>query len=232
MNEKIIGIIGGMGPEATADLYMKILNATPATKDQDHIHTIINSNPKIPDRVQAILYGGPSPLEELKEIAQSLEQMGATILVMPCITVHYFYKEIQESVGIPIYHVAEGVKDYIVETYSHAKRVGVLSTTATKETGIFVEALSHLTVIHPEAAMQEANVMEAIFGPDGIKLGNRVGRPKDLLKEAADYLINEKQCDLIIAGCTEVELALKKEDISVPLVDPMKVTAEYLSQKY
>lgn len=228
-DEKVIGILGGMGPEATASLYMKLIKATPVSKDQDHHHVIIDSNPKIPDRTQAILYSGPSPLNEMVKTAVNLEKAGATVIVMPCITAHYFYDDLKKAVSIPIYHVLEGLNDYIKKNYPYVKRIGVLSTTATQEMKLFQKAINRADVVHPNDAIQKNNVMEAIFGEKGIKQGGPVSHNKELLKEAADYLIHEKQCDLIIGGCTEIELALKAEDIPVPFIDPMKVAAENLA---
>ncbi|GAA0371706.1 aspartate racemase [Alkalibacterium iburiense] len=227
-DEKVIGILGGMGPEATASLYMKLIKATPVSKDQDHHRVLIDSNPKIPDRTQAILYGGPSPLEEMIKTANRLEKAGATVIVMPCITAHYFYEDLSQAVSIPIYHVLKGLNDYIKDTYPHEKKIGVLSTTATQEMQLFQKALKGVEILHPNKSIQENKVMEAIYGEEGIKRGGEVSGTKQLLKEAANYLIKEKQCELIIGGCTEIELALKSEDISVPFIDPMKVAAEVL----
>ncbi len=229
--EHVIGILGGMGPEATASLYLKIISATEASKDQDHFHTIIDSNSKIPDRTQAILYGGPSPVDEMIRTAQNLERAGATIMVMPCITAHYFYEEIQASIGIPIFHVLKGVRDYIDTYYPNSKKVGVLSTTATRESGLFQKALKTNRVVFPDDDSQENKVMAAIFGEDGIKQGHTDGRTKELLKEVAGILIEEQGCELIVVGCTEVELALKPEDLSVPFIDPMQIAADYLTKR-
>lgn len=227
-DERVIGVLGGMGPEATASLYMKLIKATPVSKDQDHHHVIIDSNPKIPDRTQAILYGGPSPVNEMVKTASNLEKAGATVLVMPCITAHYFYNELNETLSIPIYHVLNGLNEYIKNNYPHVKKIGVLSTTATQEMQLFQKAITGVEIIHPNEAIQKNKVMEAIYGEEGIKLGGKISYTKGLLKEAADYLIHEKQCELIIGGCTEIELALRPEDISVPFIDPMKVAAENL----
>ena len=88
MGKKIIGIVGGMGPEATADLFMKIIKATPAEKDQDHLRVIIDNNTNIPDRTKAILGQGVSPVTEIKSTVSKLMHAGADILVMPCNTAH------------------------------------------------------------------------------------------------------------------------------------------------
>ena len=100
MKEKIIGILGGMGPEATADLFYKIIKLTPAKKDQEHLRIIIDNNPKIPDRTKAILYKGENPLPELIKTAQNLEKAGANFIIMPCNTAHYYHHEIQKIINI------------------------------------------------------------------------------------------------------------------------------------
>lgn len=227
--EKIIGVLGGMGPLATASFYTKLIEETQVSQDQDHFRVIIDSNPKIPDRTKAILYKGESPVEEMVKTAQNLEKSGASVLVMPCITAHFFHDEIKRNISIPFYHVLKGVSDYLDTYYPSVERIGVLSTTATRETELFQAFIKHKEVIFPDEIEQETKVMEAIFGENGVKRGNKGDYPKRLLKEAADYLINEKQCELIIGGCTEVELVLQSDDISVPFIDPMQIAAYNLT---
>ncbi|MGB4554610.1 MAG: amino acid racemase, partial [bacterium] len=89
MGRKVIGILGGMGPEATADLFLKIIRATPAEKDQDHLRVIIDNNPQIPDRTAAIFSQGDDPLPLLVETAKNLARAGADFIVIPCNTAHY-----------------------------------------------------------------------------------------------------------------------------------------------
>ena len=113
--KKTIGIIGGMGPLATADLFTKIINLTKASKDSDHIHILIDNNPKIPDRTSAILYGTESPLPYLIESANRLVSAGADFLIIPCITSHGFYDELSDNVSIPILNIAEETAKYLVK---------------------------------------------------------------------------------------------------------------------
>src|SRR3989344_7801451 len=95
---KTIGIIGGVGPEATLDLYRWIIKLTPAKKDQDHIPTLIYSLPQIPDRTQALLYGGEDPLPYLVKAAKVLKRGGADFLIIPCNTAHAFIDQLQKQV--------------------------------------------------------------------------------------------------------------------------------------
>jgi len=110
---KVIGILGGMGPEATCDLFHKIIRVTPRFKpirrDQDHLRVIVDSNPLIPDRTAAILEGGEDPVPQLQETARNLERAGAGLIAMPCNTAHYFWDQVQAAVGIPVLHMMEEV---------------------------------------------------------------------------------------------------------------------------
>lgn len=226
--EQIIGVMGGMGPDATASFFKKLIEQTPVTKDQEHYRIIIDNNPKIPDRTRAILHGDSSPLSEMVKTGQNLTQAGATVLVMPCITAHYFYNDINKEMTLPFYHVLKGLNEFLNQKYPTVKKIGVLSTTATKKTRLFQEWVSNKEVLFPGVETQENKVMTAIFGENGIKRGNTGHYPKQLLKEAASELI-EAGCEVIVGGCTEVELALKPEDIDVPFIDPMLVAAQKLT---
>ena len=99
--DKIIGIIGGMGPEATIDLVQKIVDHTPAKKDQDHIHIIVDNNPKIPDRTSAIFNGGEDPTTYLINSANLLTRAGVDFIIIACNTAHYFLPKIKEEMDMP-----------------------------------------------------------------------------------------------------------------------------------
>ena len=100
MSKKIIGILGGMGPAATADLFTKIINSTEAGCDQEHLHVIIDSNTNIPDRTEALIHGGADPTEQMTQSARRLAEAGAELIVMPCNTAHGFYDAVCASVPI------------------------------------------------------------------------------------------------------------------------------------
>lgn len=229
-DSKVIGVLGGMGPEATASFFLKVIRETRVIKDQDHIRTIIDSNPEIPDRTNAILYNGPSPVPEMIKTVENLQRAGATVAVMPCITAHYFYDAIQKEITIPLHHVLQGLNTYINKMYPRVEKIGILSTDATKETGLIQQHLKGKTILHPNDFEQKNKVMRAIYGDNGIKQGNTGPEPKQLLLEVAERLINEEHCEMIIGGCTEVELVLKDGDLSVPFIDPMRIAAKDLTK--
>lgn len=225
MARKAIGIIGGMGPEATADLFYKIIKATPATVDQDHIRVLIDSRADLPDRTCHIEGRGPSPLPGLIEMAQGLERSGAGLLVMPCNTAHYYYDAIVAAVGIPFLHIARVAAAAAAARYPSARRCGLLGTTATVKMRLYHEALAAvgLDVVVPDDDGQRA-VDSTIFGPDGIKAG-QYERPARILREQSERLI-AAGADLIVLGCTELPLALRDGDVSRPVLDATQTLAE------
>jgi len=224
--KKTIGILGGMGPEATAYFFSLIIKRTGATKDQDHIPILIYNNPKIPPRTDALLGKGPSPARRLSEGARRLKRAGADFLVMPCITAHAFLRAIRKAVTIPVLDIPEETAAWVKKKFPGLRRAGLIASTGTVRSGIFHGAFlrAGIDVIVPPDKEQE-KVMAAIFGPGGIKAGYAAGRPKGLILSAARKLIR-RGAGAVIAGCTEVPLVLKDEDIPVPLIEPMRIAAE------
>ncbi len=230
MNDKIIGIIGGMGPEATADFYMKIIKETKIKKDQDHFHVIIDSNVKIPDRTRAILYGEESPVPEIIKTAKRLEQLGVDVACIPCLTSHYFIKEIQASVSYPIMNILEETQNFIEKNFSQVKKIGILATTGTVKTKLFDQYFNKNLIIYPKDHIQEQKVMEAIYGEKGIKSGYLEGKPVGYLIEACEHLVDQG-AELLILGCTEIGLALKQQHVSILMIDPLDLMAKIITTK-
>lgn len=227
--EKLIGILGGMGPEATADLFLKIIKATPALKDQNHLRIIIDNNPKIPSRTSAILGKGKSPLKQLQETLHNLEKAGAEIIAMPCNTAHHYYNELQESTNIPIINMISETAAYIYENFPDIKKIGLLATTGTIKAGIYHKAITKMEVITPDEDAQET-VMNAICGEQGIKAGYTQGNSRSDILEVAKMLIN-KGAEAIIIGCTEISLVLSQKDLPIPLIDPSQILAVAVVRK-
>ena len=228
MPEKIIGILGGMGPEATIDLFYKIIKFTPAEKDQDHLRIIIDNNPKIPDRTAAILGKGEDPLPALQETAKNLEKAGADFIIIPCNTAHYFLPLIQESVKIPVLNMIEETAKETRKKISPIQKVGLLASIGTYKTEIYHQQFKkfNIEVISPEEKDKE-EVMKAIYA---VKAGNlSEGIKKNILKIAQKLI--DKGAEAIIAGCTEIPLILKEGDVSVPLIDPTQVLAKIAIRK-
>jgi len=223
LKEKVIGILGGMGPEATAELFCRIIKATPAQKDQDHLRVIIDNNPKIPDRTEAIIGGGASPLPEIVKTARNLERAGADFIIMPCNTAHYYYEELKKSIGIPILNMIELTARVIIKRFPNVRKVGLIATTGTVKTKIYDQALGGIgvKVISPHADLQDM-VMKAIY--DDIKAG-RIMEGRKIIVNVANHLA-EKGSDIIICGCTEVSLMLKSGDLPIPIIDPLQILSK------
>ena len=242
--QKIIGIVGGLGPYAHIDFEQKLLGAaqelTGATRDQDYPEWVLSSIPQTPDRTEAFLGKADDPAPYLLRSLSRLEQSGADFAVIACNTAHLYLDAIKDQIKIPILNMIE-------LTAEHAKimcpqgKVGLLATTGTLESKLYHDALKRqgLTSISPldmtdGDARQLRGVMEPIFGPQengihqggGIKTHGKSEKAKQLLTEAAQHLVEQGNADLLIAGCTEIPLVLDAPEVSSkPLLDPAKLLA-------
>jgi aspartate racemase len=224
--KKTIGILGGMGPEATAYFFGLIIKNTKAEKDQEHIPIIIYSNPEVPARTDAILEKGESPLPHLLEGARALQQAGADFIVMPCVTAHYFLDDIVAREKVSFLSLVDEAVLYAQRKMPGLKKAGLISSTGTLKSGLFHDAFAkeEIEVFGPDDKEQE-RVMEAIFGKRGVKAGFTSGSPRETIQGMAKTLI-KRGAEAVIAGCTEVPLVLKEEDIEVPLIEPLQILAE------
>ncbi len=229
---KTIGILGGMGPEATVELFSKIVKGTRVRKDQDHLRILIDNNPKIPDRTLAIEGKGPSPLPFLIECGKRLERMGAQLLIIPCVTAHHFHADLQKRLKIPVLHIVEETREYVLHRLKRIRRIGLLATTGTLRTGLFQKAFaeSSIEILTPSPETQAGKVMGAIYGAAGIKALGPSSYSRRLVRQAAGELMS-KGAEAIIAGCTEIPLVLRNGDLSVPVVDPLHVLARAAVEK-
>lgn len=227
---KVLGVFGGMGPMATAEFYKTVVNLTPATKDQEHIPTLIYSLPQTPDRTQCIKTGDTSIYKYLREGIGMLERNGAYCIVMPCNTVHHYYDYMSSQTKVPIINmITEAVKE-VKEKHPNLKKIGLLGTTATINTRLYQDELEKagFTVITVNDSIQENNVMKAIYG---IKAGTDHQQNEDLLAVAGNDVVAHG-AELIILGCTEIPLAFNKERVSVEVIDPAKVLARRAIELY
>jgi aspartate racemase len=120
-----------MGPEATVDLMNRIIRATPASDDVDHIRMVVDNNPKVPSRIRALIEGdGPSPVPVLQGMARKLSAYGVDFLAMPCNTAHYYHQEVQQAVTVPLLDMVELAVQKVVQQYPGVPAVGLLASTA------------------------------------------------------------------------------------------------------
>jgi len=229
-NEVILGIFGGMGPEATADLYNQILEITPAVTDQEHIPTVIFSNPQVPDRMESIANGGDLIKPYLRFSVKKLESAGASFIAIPCNTVHYFYDYMQESVDIRIIHMIRETATEVADKYPNIKKVGLLATTGTIESGLYNKELEAkgFEVLTPDDSIEVNMVMNAVYG---IKSKIDPHLNEDLLAIAGQHLA-DMGAEVIVLGCTEIPLAYNPERVDLPVVNATRVLAERAVRMY
>lgn len=217
---KTIGILGGMGPLATADLFKKIITLTEANSDNEHIEIIVENNTKIPDRTDHIINNGEDPTKHMIKSAIRLEMMGADVIIMPCNTAHYFYNEIVKYVDIPFINmIAETAKE-TAKLFPN-KKVALLATEGTYKAGIYDKVFNeyNLELVKPDADKQKY-VMELIYN---IKRGKN---DIDLTSfQAVLGELKEQEVEAFILGCTELPVAFEMFDINEKYIDPTKILA-------
>lgn len=217
---KTLGVMGGMGPEATSYYYENIIAHTNASCDQEHIDMVILSHATMPDRTRAIVTGEQKELiNKLCNDARTLETMGVANIAITCNTSHYFYDHIQKAVKIPVINMIEESVAYALRDFEEVKRIGIMATDGTINSRIYHKACRKLgvTPVKPSEERQK-DVMSLIY--DDIK----AGKPGDRRK--FDRVISEfmrKGCDVIILACTELSVFKGKHDIPSICLDAMDV---------
>ena len=221
MKEQKLGILGGMGPQATQVFYQFVLDRTDAARDQDHLPALILSDTKMPDRTAAILSGDTEALyRRLLGDARLLEQCGCTAVAIPCNTSHYFADRLQGELSIPIIHMIRETAAALAA--QGKKRPGILATDGTIQTGLYQKecAALGLEAVSPDADTQRL-VMSIIY--DEIKQGERGSREKFA---QIDRAIRAAGCDCAILACTELSVFATYYTLPPFYLDAMMVMAE------
>jgi aspartate racemase len=208
-----VGVLGGMGPEATVDFMARVLAATPARVDQEHVRMLVDHNPGIPDRHAAIAGTGPDIGPELAAMAQGLEAAGADFLVMVCNTAHAYTEAIRTAVGIPFVSIVDVVMAAVSE--HPARAVGVMAADGCLQAGLYQRALA-AAGREPLlwTAAEQARFMALLWR---IKAGERGPELRAGLQALAASL-EFAGAELLLAGCTEIPLALEQGDTGVRLL--------------
>ena len=214
--DKVVGVIGGLGPDATLDFYGKLLAATPAAQDQDHLRVVIDSNPKIPDRNRALAGDGESPGPALAASARVLESAGAQLLCMPCNTAHAFIADIRGATALPFVSIVESALAEVQALRPPVRRVGLLTANGGRRARVYEDALAGAGL---DAAVlddaEQGRLMELIYG---IKAGKR-GDVQHIAMIALAQRLVARGAQVLVAGCTEVPLLMSATDIPVPFID-------------
>ena len=216
---KVVGIIGGMGPMATADLYKKIIENTDASTDQEHLHILIDSDTDIPDRTACILEGSEAPLEYLSESAGRLVASGADLLIMPCNTAHHFYEKLQASAGVPVLNMPELSAKYCAEKGYDC--VGILATEGALSAGVcdpYFKAQGIRLVLPSRQGIKK--LMHLIYGE--VKAGKPC-HPELLSRELLNMALEGAEAFLL--ACTELPLVFEGQNGPLPFIDPTLILA-------
>lgn len=216
-----VGVLGGLGPEATVDFMGKVLAATGAATDQEHLHLIVDCNPKVPNRNDAIAGKGPSPAPELAAMARRLEAAGADFLVMACNAAHAYAADIRGSVGIPFVSIIDETMAALQRDMPGLEAVAVLAAGGCRMARLYENALAAhgIRPVSPDED-EQAGLMKAIYA---IKAG-RAASTKGQLVELSEALVR-RGAEAVIAGCTEVPLVLCQGDLSRPMLDSTQALA-------
>ncbi len=218
---KTVGVIGGLGPAATADFFHRIVARTDAFRDQDHLRVIIDSNPHIPDRNAALKGEGPSPGPALAEAARILERGGADVIVMACNSAHAWEDEIRAAISVPFLSMVGETAAATAELGS--KKAGVLAADAATHAQLYPRALKARGVEAVTlSAESQASFMELIYR---IKSGDDGATVRRAMGVLAQRLVMQG-ADVVIAGCTEIPLVLSEDDIEAELVSSTDVLVD------
>jgi aspartate racemase len=220
---KIVGVLGGMGPDATVDFMAKVISLTSADKDQDHLHMLVDHNPTVPNRQTFILGGDEDPGPAMAAMASRLEVAGADFLVIPCNTAYAFQKSILDVISIPLISIVDESIDAIGEKAPDAKAVGLLATNGCLQAGVYQSAMAAKDLV---AVMPEDDELEQLMTlVNGIKAGHKGSDVSASMRKLAEALV-DRGAAAIIAGCTEIPLVLDDSMLGVPLISSTDVLAQ------
>ena len=216
-----LGVLGGMGPQATQVFYQFVLDRTDAASDQEHIPTLILSDTQIPDRTSAILNGQTEELyAKLLDDIRLLERCGCTAVAIPCVTSHYFVDRLQEAVEVPVLHMIR--ETAAVLRAQGKRRPGILATDGTIRAGLFAKecAAFGIEAVAPDPDTQKL-VMSIIY--DEIKQGKKGSWEKFT---EIDRVLQKAGCDCAVLACTELSVFSARHTLSSYYLDAMAVLAE------
>lgn len=215
-----IGIIGGMGPAATALLFERIIKYTDASCDADHIHILIDNNPFIPDRTKSILEGNDRPVLPIVESGRMLERMGATVLIFPCNTAHFYLGKIQSQLSIPVINMVEETAKICFER--GYKKVAILGTDGTLQAKTYETVMNkyYIDVIYP-APSEQKRVMHIIY--DQVKAGKNADIES---LESCFCKLEMAGAEAFVLACTELSVAFQNCKMPYIFIDSMDALAK------
>jgi aspartate racemase len=215
---RTVGVVGGMGPAATVEFMRRVVAATPAADDADHLRLLVDSNPQIPSRLRAILDGdGEDPAPVLEAMARGLAAAGAGFLAIPCNTAHHYLDQVRAASPVPVLDMLDETLRVLAARPSPARRVGLLASPALRRVGLLDRRFARegVAVVHPDAAGEAAlaRVIRAVKGAGA-------GAAERESYAAAARGLEARGVDAILVACTELSM-LPPPAAAVPVVDTL-----------
>ncbi len=208
METNFLGVLGGMGPLATADFLRKLVKKTPADVDQKHIPVLLYGDCTTPDRTASVVGKGPSPLPHLLAGIRFLSAQGARAICIPCNSAHCWYDEMQAASPVPVLHIVKASAEQVRRKNPVASRVGVLSTFGTHRMGIYRDTLSAMgyEVVTPSDHEFETLISPAI----AMNKANKWTEAEHLYDAAAQSLW-DRGAEIVVLGCTEIPFGMERQ---------------------
>jgi aspartate racemase len=222
MIRRVVGILGGMGPEATILLQQRLLGCVTAKDDADHLPLLIDMNPQVPSRIAHLIDGnGRDPAPTLVEMAQRLQQAGATALAMPCNTAHYYAPQIAAAVSIPFLNMVDLSVSRAAQQLGKGATIGFLASPAVRKAGVFDRALvaAGMTALWPRDTDALLTAIRAI------KSGGPTADVARTIGAAGDELAANGAA-LIFVACSEFSILSPSLTFPVPALDTIDALAE------
>jgi aspartate racemase len=222
--EKVVGVIGGMGPAATVDFMRRLVAATPAGDDMDHLRVMVDNNPKVPSRIAALIEGtGADPAPALCEMAKGLEAQGADFLVIPCNTAHYYLPAIARSVHIPVLDMIGLSVQKLAAADTKPRRVGLLASPAVRLVGLYQKRIEQmgLRAVFPSSD-HESKLLDVI---KAVKSGQFGSNHRQDYEAVAENL-SDAGADVFLIACTELSVIGPPLEAICPVMDSLNVLIE------
>jgi len=224
-NNRVLGVLGGMGPLASAQFMLRLTLLTPAARDQDHIPAVLWSDPRVPDRTRGKLSGGADPLAWLLRGIDGLITAGCGAIAIPCNTAHGWYEDMAARAGVPVLHIVDAAAADLRAQQIPAGRIGVMGTQATLNMRLYQERLEHQGW---ECMTPTADEMDRLVSPAiALVKANRVAEAYEPLARVIRSLAS-RGSGAVVLGCTEIPLGIQAgpfQSLGVPLVDSIDALA-------
>jgi aspartate racemase len=223
---KLLGVISGMGTRAGLFFINKLISGLDVNNDQDFPEFLLHNNSRIPDRTKAIVYNETSPVEELRRSIAIMNLAKVEVMVFTCVTAYYFVEKIKRDINSLILNPVELVRDKIIQEYGENKKVGVLCTTGTLRSQLFKNAFAdtNCRLITLNAEKQESLFMRSVYMEKGFKSAEISDEAYSLLDSSVNALLDQG-AEIIIGGCSEVQIGLEQSKVAATYMDTMDVLA-------